>query len=61
MITRARKFLAEHPHIGHNLHHSLHVAYFFGVAVSNVGKIYALLAGALALVGAVSIWKGGDP
>ena len=61
MIARAKAWLAKHPHIGHNLHHCLHVAYFAGVAVSNVGKVYAALAGGLAIIGMVTIFKGGEP
>ena len=56
-----KQFLARHPHIGHSMHHCLHVAYFTGVAVSNVGKVYALLAAALAVIGAAAIIKGGEP
>lgn len=58
---KIKAWLAKHPHVGHNLHHCLHVAYFLGVAVSNVGKVYALIAGVLALIGAVAIIKGGEP
>jgi hypothetical protein len=60
-MSRIKAFLARHPHIGHNLHHCLHVAYFAGVAITNVGKVYALLAGMLALIGAVAVIKGGEP
>jgi hypothetical protein len=61
MITRAKAFLAQHPHIGHGLHHCCHVAYFTGVAIANYGKVYGIIAGVLAIVGAISIVKGGEP
>jgi hypothetical protein len=60
-MRRVKEFLARHPHIGHNLHHCLHVAYFAGVAISNVGKVYAILAGFLAVIGAIAVAKGGEP
>ena len=60
-MNAIKGWLSKHPHIGHSLHHCLHVAYFTGVAISNIGKVYALLAGLLAVIGAVAIVKGGEP
>lgn len=60
-MKRLKEFLAKHPHIGHGLHHCCHVVYFAGVAIANYGKFYGVVAGILAVVGAVAVAKGGDP
>lgn len=56
-----KQYLAKHPHLGHTLHSVLHVAYFAGVAASNISKLYGGLALVLAISGLIAIWKGGEP
>jgi hypothetical protein len=59
--VKLKEFLHKHPHIAHNAHGALHVAYFTGVCISNLGKFYGLTAGFLAVIGLVAMIKGSDP